>query len=434
MPNNFCKWRSARRGLGQSESSASKAPTGRGGARATGKGGGEMGGDGVDRMKQLSTEVMLDGIIRPFLCPGSKCALQRSCREMRRLLNAREAWENLDLRADVIGRRTMKSGRQSIMSSQPLFFLARSVVQQPRFELLRSVDLRGLNLGAMGSTPDLLVTLFDACCHITTLNLLKTYLEEEGMPQPDSSVEKVIAQRLPAGVRHLALEIDSSNKGLKVLLEGCTSLKSLHIGTRSNRRGDSISMYPNDLGMKAFTTVGAPSLETFSLVDKVDIGAAGLRSLLDVSSCPRLKHLILVRTGRVNDHCLKSIAPSMGRLSSLVLSQCPVKPSTIQFVLESCLELTRVTVATQLGLVNQPQAGRAFLEYLTARAPAALSKVDLQVVAPRGPCLGDLLPRWLAEDIVLQTAVLDCSQPHITFGPTETWDERIAPYMAGRRS
>lgn len=28
-------------------------------------------------------------------------------------------------------------------------------------------------------------------------------------------------------------------------------------------------MYPNDLGMKAFATVGAPCLETLSLVDKV---------------------------------------------------------------------------------------------------------------------------------------------------------------------
>lgn len=49
---------------------------------------------------------------------------------MGHLLNTPEAWETLDLRADVIGRRTMKSGRQSIMTRQPLFFLARSVVQQ----------------------------------------------------------------------------------------------------------------------------------------------------------------------------------------------------------------------------------------------------------------------------------------------------------------
>lgn len=34
------------------------------------------------------------------------------------------------------------------------------------------------------------------------------------------------------GVEHLALEIDASNKGLKLLLEGCTRLKSLHIGSR----------------------------------------------------------------------------------------------------------------------------------------------------------------------------------------------------------
>ncbi len=39
-------------------------------------------------------------------------------------------------------------------------------------------------------------------------------------------------------------------------------------------------------------------------VSQVNIGAAGLRCLL-APSCPNLKTLILVKTGRVNDHCLK---------------------------------------------------------------------------------------------------------------------------------
>ena len=67
---------------------------------------------------------------RPFLCATAKCALQRACKRMRPLGDMPEAWESLDLRAEVIGRRTMKSGRQSIMSKQPLFFFARSVVLQ----------------------------------------------------------------------------------------------------------------------------------------------------------------------------------------------------------------------------------------------------------------------------------------------------------------
>lgn len=152
-------------------------------------------------------------------------------------------------------------------------------------------------------------------------------------------------------------------------------------------------MYPNDLGLKEFAIVGAPRLETITLVDKVrarlliqffasrvssldifldwtercahyckhflhhwlcwvvqvkihckhhtlarqvtldyhheekpavsinhpkldhhdrcrvinqvNIGAVGLRCLLDASTCPRLKTLILVRASRVNDRCLK---------------------------------------------------------------------------------------------------------------------------------
>lgn len=49
--------------------------------------------------------------------------------------------------------------------------------EQPRFSLVKTVDCRGLNLGAMGAVPDLLVTLFESCRLITTLNLWKTYVE-----------------------------------------------------------------------------------------------------------------------------------------------------------------------------------------------------------------------------------------------------------------
>ncbi|CAM9481675.1 unnamed protein product [Pylaiella littoralis] len=384
---------------------------------------------GTQWMAELSTEVVLNGIIRPYLSSASKCALQRTCKDMGRLLGTPEAWETLDLKADVIGRRTMKSGRQSIMSRQPLFFLARSVVLQPRFSLLRTVDMRGLNLGAMGSTPDLLLTLFDSCRRITTLNLWKTYLEDEGMPQPDSSVEKVIAQHLP-GVQHLALDMDASNRGLKVLLKGCTSLKSLHIGSRCNRRGDGISMYPNDLGLKEFAIVGAPRLETITLVDKVNIGAVGLRCLLDASTCPRLKTLILVRASRVNDRCLKAIAPRMGRVTSLTLDQCPITPSSVKFVLEKCPELANVVVSTEHGLVDRPEDGRAFLEFLLAQGPTKLSKIDLQRLAPR-EALAEDFPEWLSKDSALCTAVLG-QRLRIVIGSADTTDERIAPFMAGR--
>lgn len=50
-------------------------------------------------------------------------------------------------------------------------------VTQPRFALVNTVDLRRMNLGAMGSSPDLLLQLFQHCRHITTLNLWGTYLE-----------------------------------------------------------------------------------------------------------------------------------------------------------------------------------------------------------------------------------------------------------------
>lgn len=50
---------------------------------------------------------------------------------------------------------------------------------------------------------------------------------------------------------------------------------------------------------------------------------------------------------------LQAIAPSMGRLSSLTLDQCPITPSTVKFVLEKCPELTNLVVSTQHGLVDK---------------------------------------------------------------------------------
>lgn len=82
------------------------------------------------QLQLLTPSYPLDRIRRPYLGSLSKCALQRTCRQMRGLLSDTRAWRSLDLRAEVIGTRTMRSGRQSHLSHQPLFFLARSVVVQ----------------------------------------------------------------------------------------------------------------------------------------------------------------------------------------------------------------------------------------------------------------------------------------------------------------
>lgn len=51
----------------------------------------------------------------------------------------------------------------------------------------------------------------------------------------------------------------------------------------------------------------------------------------------------------------QAIAPSMGRLTSLTLDQCPITPSSVKFVLGTCPEITSVVVSTQHGLINHPQ-------------------------------------------------------------------------------
>lgn len=54
---------------------------------------------------------------------------------------------------------------------------AASLVPQPRFKRLTKVDLRDINLGPVGSPPDLLVKLFETSRGITSLHLWGAYLE-----------------------------------------------------------------------------------------------------------------------------------------------------------------------------------------------------------------------------------------------------------------
>lgn len=49
--------------------------------------------------------------------------------------------------------------------------------KQPRFSLAKSADLRRMNLGATGSSPALLLKLFEHCRHLIALNLWGAFLE-----------------------------------------------------------------------------------------------------------------------------------------------------------------------------------------------------------------------------------------------------------------
>ncbi len=118
---------------------------------------------------------------------------------MRRLMDTPQAWETLDLRADVIGRRTMKSGRRSIMSRQPLFSLARRVVRQVSPCTLycvrecRAVGISGLDRGKL----EVCLSLELARPEITNMNGFKL------SPEPRSTSMWFFGRMQPAELDRL---------------------------------------------------------------------------------------------------------------------------------------------------------------------------------------------------------------------------------------
>ncbi|CAM9916698.1 unnamed protein product [Discosporangium mesarthrocarpum] len=338
-------------------------------------------------------------------------------------------WDKLNLNAETIGSRLTHSGRRSHLSRDPLFFLARSVVMQPRFKLLTAVSLEGVNLGPMGPAPDLLVQLFKNCRVITSLNLREAYVQDERLSQPESSVEQAIVQHLP-GVRHLVIDIHSSNKGLRVLLAGCRLLKSLHImGSRT--QGFNSSFFPTDHAMvKIFSEVGAPNLEVLSLFHKENIGRAGLGAVL--RSCPKLKTLNLDEVRLANDSCFQVLAPDLRRLKSLSIVECPGAGLVTLHVLQSsCPELSElVMTARDEGLDLSLRENKELLHF----APG-YSGLKLTLVMPMsGP------PTWL-EEFQKEFSKSQRAQLSSVFckfednpGVNVRIQNMIAPFMKGIRS
>lgn len=92
----------------------------------------------------------------------------------------------------------------------------------------------------------------------------------------------------------------------------------------------------------------------------------------------------------------------------------------------------RLRISQLKFCIGTAQDGRAFLEFLLAQGPTKLSKISVQRLAPREALMEDF-PGWLLEDAALCTAVLGQSRPRIVIGSANTTDERIAPFMAGRK-
>lgn len=52
---------------------------------------------------------------------------------------------------------------------------------------------------------------------------------------------------------------------------------------------------------------------------------------------------------------VQAIAPNIGRITSLTLDQCPIRPPTVRLVVERCPQLNRLVVCTNNGVLEKPQ-------------------------------------------------------------------------------
>ena len=53
---------------------------------------------------------------------AKKLHLHATCKTMRTLLESTQAWTHVDMSFDVVGVRTSRSGRRSLLTATPLFF------------------------------------------------------------------------------------------------------------------------------------------------------------------------------------------------------------------------------------------------------------------------------------------------------------------------
>jgi len=164
-------------------------------------------------------EILLKHLFQP-LDQASKCRLTVTCKSLRRLLSSQGVWLELDISMSVTGIRQTKTGRSSQLSPVPLFLLCRDVLKQRRFRHLQSISMMHLNLGAMGSAPELLVVLFAQCPQLRALNIWNSYCT-----QPEQGilnrflVEKTIVDKCPQ-LEHLAY-CPTENSSVKLVAKGC---------------------------------------------------------------------------------------------------------------------------------------------------------------------------------------------------------------------
>ena len=138
----------------------------------------------------------------------------------------------------IVALRSTRTGRMSVLSPTPLFFLCKDIVKMPRLRALKSANLEALNLGAHGQAPQLLKDLLDNCPLLDSLNLYKCYCTAPafGIHQGRKAVVEHLLVEMRPNLANICIQAASA--GLKKMAQGLTALRSLHLMPGPNKESD----------------------------------------------------------------------------------------------------------------------------------------------------------------------------------------------------
>ncbi|KAG5184697.1 hypothetical protein JKP88DRAFT_268513 [Tribonema minus] len=173
----------------------------------------------------LPPETLLRHIILPHLSQLDKLRLHMACSATRRLLEAPEAWTELDVSLAVVGiTKSLRTGRVSKLTPLPAYMRCKDVLQQKRFSNITAANLSRLMLGT-ASNPDLLAELFARCPKVTSLDI--TNATADRSPYAYGVLERFLATNAPQ-LQRLRITVHSGSNATPVmLLQECKQLKRL---------------------------------------------------------------------------------------------------------------------------------------------------------------------------------------------------------------
>mmetsp|Transcript_37676 Transcript_37676/g.47500 ORF Transcript_37676/g.47500 Transcript_37676/m.47500 type:complete len:553 (+) Transcript_37676:73-1731(+) len=324
------------------------------------------------------------GLLAPFLTQSMKLKLGQLNKLWKRKISDPEQWrdEELSVNYCVVGRRISKwSGRLSLLAPDAVYFAVQKVVESSSYKYIKSLDLRGIHLGALDNHhyPGMLSTIAKHCKQIRSLNLCYSYVDYAGW-KTEGVIEKALIKLFP-GLEKLSMELYDV-KWLKQLLCGLPNLSALEFAGHLH----SAASFPADSHFRLFQgTPASQNLHELSLVG-LSTGLSGLRQIGVV--CPNLRRLNLMNCSAcLKPSALEVIGNQYPNLQKLVIqgqfSQTEASKLD-ELLVTKCTGVSSITIVVEKSDHSRWLEGNAFqLKFHQQNAPAVvLGNQQLPFQAP----------------------------------------------------